>query len=51
MNVSEPYTLFSTEKFLIYVMFHYAAGWDELLKICVIPKHTDKESIAKSDGG
>jgi hypothetical protein len=50
MNVSELYTLFSTEKFLSYLMFHYAAVWDILLKICVLPKHIDKESIPKSDG-
>jgi hypothetical protein len=51
MNVSEPCTLFFTEKFLNYLMFHYAAVWDVLLKICVLPKHADKESLAKSDGG
>ena len=32
-------------------MFPYAALWDVLLKKYVLPKHTDKESIAKSDGG
>jgi hypothetical protein len=51
MNVSEPYTLLSTEKFLSYIMFHYAAVWDLLLKICVTAKLTVKEIIAKSDVG
>lgn len=32
-------------------MFHYAAVWDLLLKMCVLAKHTGKESIAKSNGG
>jgi len=50
MDVSEPYTLFSTEKFLSCVMFHYAAVWDVLLKICVLAKQTD-ESIARNNGG
>jgi len=45
-----PTPCFQLRNYLIYVMFHYAAEWDVLLKICVVPKRTDKESIAKSDG-